>query len=98
MLSEVRLDDDVFIVICNVSYVNWFKFDGSDKVLEDWNEKYNKVFGVEIRGCVLDEYIFEYWFLCFNVGDNDVCFYLFILLLNGGWMLCLDICYVFLKE
>lgn len=98
LLSEVRLDDDAFTVTRNVSHVNWFKPDGSDKASEDWNEKHNKAFGVEIRGCALDEHTPEHWFLCFNAGDNDVRFHLPTLSPNGGWTLRLDTRYASLKE
>lgn len=39
----------------NVKEINWYKFDGFDKVFEDWNVYYNKVFGVEIKGCVMGD-------------------------------------------
>ncbi|WP_218396723.1 glycogen debranching protein GlgX [Alteromonas lipotrueae] len=98
LLSEIKLEDDPYSLSKNVSQINWFKPDGTDKASEDWNVAHNKAFGVEIRGCAVGEQTPEHWFLCVNASDNDVRFNLPSLSPNGGWTLHLDTRYASLSE
>ena len=98
LLSEIKLEDDHYSLSKNVSQINWFKPDGTDKASEDWNEAHNKALGIEIRGCALGEQEPERWFLSINASDNDVRFNLPALSLNGRWDLYLDTRYASLNE
>lgn len=98
LLSELKLDDDHFTLGRNVSQINWFKPDGSDKASEDWNAKHNKAFGVEIKGCASAHSSVEHWFLCVNASENDVRFHLPTPSKSGGWTLHLDTRYASLDD
>ena len=98
LLSEIKLEDDHYSLSKNISQLNWFKPDGTDKASEDWNALHNKAFGVEIRGCPLGDHEPERWFLCINASDNDVRFNLPVLSPNGRWQLYLDTRYASLNE
>ncbi len=98
LLSRINLQDDRYYHAYNVSAVNWYKPDGTDKASEDWQQAHNQAFGVEIRGCARDERSAEHWFLCVNASDNDVRFNLPRLSPRGGWSLHLDTRYSSLTE
>jgi len=98
LLSEIKLEDDHFSLSKNVSQVNWFKPDGTDKASDDWNAVHNKAFGIEIRGCAVAEEEPERWFLSINAGDNDVRFNLPSLAPSGRWKLFIDTRYCCLND
>lgn len=98
LLSRMNLQDDHYFDSYNVSTINWYKPDGTDKASEDWQAAHNKAFGVEIRGCHDTAQDHEHWFLCVNASDNDVRFNLPSLSARGGWTLHLDTRYCSVSE
>lgn len=98
LLSHINLQDDNFYNGYNVSAVNWYKPDGTDKASEDWQMAHNKAFAVEIRGCHDAGDAYEHWLLCVNASDNDVRFNLPMLSARGGWTLHLDTRYGAVSE
>ena len=98
LLKELQLEDDGFHLSKNVSQINWYKPDGTDKASEDWQARHNQAFGIEIRGSVKTSHHPEHWFLCVNASDNDLRFNLPKLSPFGGWTLHLDTRYPSLSE
>ena len=90
LLNSAFLPDDPFQLHPNVSMVNWYKPDGSDKESEDWQAENNKAFALEIRGVPQSNEETEHWLLCFNASDKEVTFNTPLLTPTGGWSLKLD--------
>lgn len=89
LLSRMFLPDDTYQLHSNVSEVNWYNPDGSDKANEDW-QKSSSSFAVEIIGHQGSAQETEHWLLCINAGERDVKFNTPLQSPNGGWSLVLD--------
>ncbi|NMH58614.1 glycogen debranching protein GlgX [Alteromonas ponticola] len=98
LLSQLLMHDDTFQQAVNVGEINWYRPDGSDKAIEDWQTVHNKAFGLEIMGKASSEQPYEHWFIGFNASDNDVRFNLPEESQKGGWNLRLDTRYSALSE
>ena len=93
LLGNMQLDDDTFCNHKNVDQVHWYKPDGTDKASEDWQQKHNRAFAMEIVGAgtkAKDYMDAERWLLCVNAGDTDVRFHLPVRARHAGWRLKLD--------
>lgn len=90
LLSRMYLPDDSYQLHSNVSAVNWYKPDGTDKGEDDWQSGGNKAFAVEIIGHPETGDKYEHWLLCFNASVRDIKFNTPLKSPNGGWSLVLD--------
>lgn len=90
LLSRMFLADDTYQLHSNVSEVNWYNPDGSDKANEDWQKSSNQAFAVEIIGHKESAEETEHWLLCFNACDRDVKFNTPLQSPTGGWSMVLD--------
>lgn len=107
ILTELSLENDTYNLHHNVDEVKWYRPDGENKLVSDWQDPNNHAFAVELKGCA--KHNEEHLLMIFNAYDHDVRFHL-PELKSGSWSLELDtrysnpslqpkakICHVFLQ-